>query len=384
MTAPQKEAPASLELRAKPRPVTRLNRKALLVLATGLTTAIVVATAWSLKPHARTAPAQPPPNTDHVKRPEGFDALPKDYSEVKNAPKLGAPIGEFGRPVLRAEQAAGIPLPPPDDNFKPNADDNAYRSARLQEEQEIKRAQASKVFFQLSERPKKESESGTKDKPIEKNTTITELSPSASPEPVTGAPPQDPALLAGTLIAASLLTGINSDLPGQILANVTENVFDTISGTVLLIPQGSRLIGRYDSQVAYGQRRVMLIWTRLIRPDGSSLVLGDLPGVDAGGEAGLEDRVDWHWSQLFKGAALASLIGVGAELASPGRDDGSGRVIIAGRQSLEETVNQVGQQITRKNLDIKPTLTIRPGFPVRVIVGKDLPIEPYKTQGPQP
>lgn len=375
---PPKERPEALALRARPRPVTRLNRKVLIILATTLSGALIVATAWSLKPHLRDAATQPPPNTDHVKKPEGFDGLPKDYSEVKGVPQLGAPMGELGRPVLHAEQAAGIELPPPEANFKPNAEDNAYRSAQLQEVQEIKRAQTSKVFFQLSERPKQDDGIGPA-KETTQGPSSSAPGATATREPPTQPPPEKPTLLAGTLIAASLLTGINSDLPGQILANVTENVFDTVTGSVLLIPQGSRLIGKYDSQVAYGQRRVMLIWTRLIRPDGSSVALGDLPGVDAAGAAGLEDRVDWHWGQLIKGAALSTLIGVGAELASPERNDGEGRVIIAGRQSVEETVNQVGQQITRKNLDVKPTLTIRPGFPVRVIVGKDLAIAPYGT-----
>jgi type IV secretion system protein TrbI len=182
-------------------------------------------------------------------------------------------------------------------------------------------------------------------------------------------------LMAGTLIPAALLTGINSDLPGQIIATVTEHVYDTVSGRLLLVPQGSRLLGQYDSQVAYGQSRVLLVWTRLVMPDGSSIVLDRLPGVDVAGQAGLEDDVDWHWDRIFAGAALSTLIGVGAELAAPDRDDG--RIVVAGRDSVQEIVNEVGQQITRRNLNLQPTLTIRPGFPVRVIVNRDLVLRPY-------
>ena len=185
--------------------------------------------------------------------------------------------------------------------------------------------------------------------------------------------------MAGTIIPAALVTGINSDLPGQVIANVSETVYDTATGRHLLIPQGSlRLIGRYDSQVAFGQRRVLLVWTRLILPDTSSVALDGLPGIDPAGYAGLEDGVDWHWDRILAGAALSTLLGVGAELAAPeSRTDGD-RIVIAGRESAQDTVNQVGQEITKRNMSIQPTLTIRPGFPMRVMVSKDLILRPYQ------
>ena len=185
-------------------------------------------------------------------------------------------------------------------------------------------------------------------------------------------------VMAGTIIPAALVTGINSDLPGQVIANVSEAVYDTATGRHLLIPQGSRLIGRYDSQVAFGQRRVLLVWTRLILPDTSSVALDRLPGIDPAGYAGLEDGVDWHWDRILAGAALSTLLGVGAELAAPeNRTDGN-RIVIAGRESAQDTVNQVGQEITKRNMSIQPTLTIRPGFPMRVMVSKDLVLRPYQ------
>lgn len=146
----------------------------------------------------------------------------------------------------------------------------------------------------------------------------------------------------------------------------TWSSYDTATGRHLLIPQGSRLIGRYDSQVAFGQRRVLLVWTRLILPDTSSVALDRLPGVD------------WHWDRIVAGDALSTLLGIGAELAAPeSRTDGS-RVVIAGRESAQETVNQVGQEITKRNMSIQPTLTVRPGFPMRVMVSKDLVLRPYQ------
>jgi len=185
-------------------------------------------------------------------------------------------------------------------------------------------------------------------------------------------------VMAGTIIPAALVTGINSDLPGQVIANVTEAVYDTATGKHLLIPQGSRLIGRYDSQVAFGQRRVLLVWTRLILPDTSSVALDRLPGIDLAGYAGLEDGVDWHWDRILAGAALSTLLGVGAELAAPeSRTDGN-RIVIATREGAQDVVNQVGQEITKRNMSVQPTLTIRPGFPVRVMVSKDLVLRPYQ------
>lgn len=185
-------------------------------------------------------------------------------------------------------------------------------------------------------------------------------------------------VMAGTAIPAALVTGINSDLPGQVIANVTEAVYDTATGRYLLIPQGSRLIGRYDSQVAFGQRRVLLVWTRLILPDTSSIALDRLPGIDPAGYAGLEDGVDWHWDRILAGAALSTLLGVGAELAAPeSRTDGN-RVVVAARQGVQDTVNQVGQEITKRNMSVQPTLTIRPGFAMRVMVSKDLILRPYQ------
>jgi type IV secretory pathway VirB10-like protein len=184
--------------------------------------------------------------------------------------------------------------------------------------------------------------------------------------------------MAGTIIPAALVTGINSDLPGQMIATVTEAVYDSATGRHLLIPQGSRLLGQYDSQVAFGQRRVLLVWTRLVLPDASSITLDRLPGVDPAGYTGLEDDVDWHWKQLLAGATLSTLIGVGAELAAPDRSNGQSQVVVATRGSLQDTINQVGQELTRRNLNVQPTLTIRPGFPVRVIVNKDLVLRPYQ------
>ena len=138
----------------------------------------------------------------------------------------------------------------------------------------------------------------------------------------------------------------------MVTAQVTENIYDTPTGRARLIPQGARLIGVYDSQVAFGQSRVLLVWTRLIMPNGRSIVLERQQGADAGGYSGLEDEIDNHWGELFKAALLSTILGVGAELGS-GADTGNNTTILqALRLGAANSLNQTGQQVVRRNLNI--------------------------------
>jgi len=205
--------------------------------------------------------------------------------------------------------------------------------------------------------------------PVDRRTT--------SPDRV-AAPASSHVVQAGNIIPASLITGIRSDLPGLITAQVTENVYDSPTGRFLLIPQGARLIGLYDSQVAFGQSRVLLVWTRLIMANGRSIVLERQPGADTSGFSGLEDEVDNHWGALFKSALLSTLLGVGNELGTTSGTGSNSDVITALRRGSSDSLNQTGQKVVQRNLNIQPTLTIRPGFPVRVIVNRDLVLEPDK------
>ena len=185
---------------------------------------------------------------------------------------------------------------------------------------------------------------------------------------------------AGTIIPASLITGINSDLPGNVIAQVRENVFDTVSGNHLLIPQGSRLIGKYDSKVSYGQSRALVVWTRLIRPDGGSIRLENMPGTDLAGYAGYKDKVDNHFDRLIGGVVLSSVLSVGATMSGgdyDGTNDMSMDEVFAANAGDE--INRAGNKITQKNLDIQPTIKIRPGFSVNVLVNKDMVIPPFSS-----
>ncbi len=191
-------------------------------------------------------------------------------------------------------------------------------------------------------------------------------------------------LKAGSIIPTVLVTGINSDLPGTILGQVRENVYDTVSGNYLLIPQGSKLLASYDSMVAYGQERVLVCWQRLIRPDGTSLSLDCQPGVDLGGYAGFADTVDNHWWRVLTGVALGSVLAAGVVVP---QGNVSGYVPSIGQgmaANAAGAINQAGQQITNRALGIQPTIKVRPGFSVNVLVTKDLIIPPFRAQGVTP
>ena len=190
------------------------------------------------------------------------------------------------------------------------------------------------------------------------------------------APASSFTLQAGAVIPAALLTGLRSDLPGPVTAQVTEDVYDSPTGKILLIPQGARLIGQYDAQIAFGQSRALLVWNRLIMPNGRSIVLERQPGADPEGYAGLEDEVDNHWGMLFKAAILSTLLSVGSEAGNSNNNQNS--LVQALRQGASQSFSQVGEQVVGRSLNVQPTITIRPGFPVRVLVTHDLVLEPYR------
>jgi type IV secretory pathway VirB10-like protein len=405
--------PDTMTLRAPPRPVVRLNRRMLAFGAGTVAAAVLGGTLWSLQSHKRERnPATELYNVDRVSRAESLDQLPKDYSKipvpVKPAiPVLGEPLpGDLGPAILSAERQRQA-------NLSATYDDPAHAD-RLTQLRDAEEAARSTVFFRNSGNGAKSAttvaaaSAGSPSVPMSGNQPFNPMGPTtaiaqtadptaaqnrqeqkavfvanagdtAMRNPATLQMPVTPyQVMAGTVIPAALVTGINSDLPGQVIANVTEAVYDTATGRYLLIPQGSRLIGRYDSQVAFGQRRVLLVWTRLILPDTSSIALDRLPGIDPAGYAGLEDGVDWHWDRILAGAALSTLLGVGAELAAPDRSGSDGKVIVAVRQGAQDTVNQVGQEMTKRSMSVQPTLKVRPGFPMRVMVSKDLLLRPYR------
>lgn len=189
---------------------------------------------------------------------------------------------------------------------------------------------------------------------------------------------------AGAVLPALLITGINSDLPGQLTAQIRENVYDTVTGNYLLIPQGTKLIGEYDSQIAFGQERVLVVWTRLIMPNGNSLSLEGMPGIDLSGYAGVTGRVNNHYGKLIAGVVLGSIIGAGAQVATGGQ--GAPNVPPSFEQlavsGAAQNINQAGQAITQKNLNRQPTIEVSPGDKINVFVTKDMILKPYKEVTP--
>ncbi|MCP3380203.1 TrbI/VirB10 family protein [Bradyrhizobium sp. CCGUVB4N] len=375
----------SLRLRPERPRVIRLSRKALLA-GTGLALTVVsVAVLWSLqRPEKHTPTSEELYSTDHHTIADQLSTLPKDYAEIPHGvPRLGPPLpGDLGRPILAAQaQTQSGSLVADAEQQRVNQETEAARISKVFASTNVRPLAATTpssetssnattssddVFAQNGQDRKLAFVNGA----VDRRTT----SPDRLVRPVSPFVVQ-----AGTVIPAALITGIRSDLPGQITAQVTEAVYDTPTGRARLIPQGARLIGIYDSQVAFGQSRILLVWTRLIMPNGRSIVLERQPGADVAGYAGLEDEVDNHWKELLGAAALSTLLAVGTEVNS-GADGNSSNsdIIQALRRGAGDAANQAGQQVVRRNLNIQPTLTIRPGFPVRVIVNRDLVLEPYR------
>lgn len=186
---------------------------------------------------------------------------------------------------------------------------------------------------------------------------------------------------AGAIIPAVMINGINSDLPGLLTAQVSQNVYNTETGGHLVIPQGTKIIGRYDSQVAFGQKRVLIVWDRLVFPDNSKLNLAGMPGADQAGYAGFEDQVDNHYFKIFGSAILMSLISAGTQISQPDNNGNSNsqdaRTTLSA--ALGQQLGEVSTELTRKNLKIQPTLKIRPGYRFNVMVNKDIAFQqPYR------
>jgi type IV secretion system protein TrbI len=381
---------APVKLRLDPPRVMQLSRKAVAIASGVVLTLVGGAFAYAL----HTSSSGPPKELLNVQSRATADNLagaPKDYSQI---PKLGPPLpGDLGGPILSAQHKGEIvPLPPVGGAASGQA--SAADAVRQLAAQERDAARISRLFLGgASAAPSPElplasagpaatpgiaaasaaENGGATDSQSGKRAFLAASSDRRTIASDRLSAPVDPNVVqAGSIISAALITGIRSDIPGQITAQVTQNVYDSPTGHILLIPQGARLIGEYDSEISFGQNRVLLAWNRLILPDGRSILLDRQPGADGAGFAGLQDSVNYHWGSLAKAALISTVLSVGAELGS-GSNDALTRALRTGTQ---DTINQSGQQIVRRQLNVTPTLTIRPGFPVRVIVTKDLILAP--------
>jgi len=409
---PFEEQAEALKLRSKPKPVTQINRKVVIAVVGVGGVLLFLAASVTLDPPKVGGEDEPRElyNTRNKPKADALASLPASYVDMGAVPQLGEPIGgDLGGAVVQVERELGIePLPATDPvyDFAPNPVSEAERAERIRQAKLVQESLESSVFFQVSGKSGA-SEASAGAQPVDPFAALTEATAAYAGAGVLpgGSATQDQNLqsskiafaeeardasiynphgivdpaspyqvMAGTIIPASLITGLNSDLPGTIIAQVTQPVYDTVSGEHLLIPQGARLIGRYDSRVAFGQDRALIVWDRVIFPDGASIEIDALPGADQSGFSGLSDKVDNHWGRVFTAAGLATLLGIGTELAIDNDDDGLARAV---RDSFQGTANQAGQRIIDRNLNIQPTLKVRPGWPLRVIVTRDLILRPY-------
>ena len=419
MSGASQQKSAALQIKGSPPTAKRFNKRVLGTLLGGSALAILLAAGFALRsPDSKAVAPQELFNTTSKALPDALSALPENYSEVESKPQLGIlgpPLpgdigaGLYGKPKgiptdnpFRYQPPSsyapapahryGGTAPQTSSNGITSRKSNLFFIANDGGGDSAKAAQASGPSFTdpgvaalaallgqsgnglvpqpSSQDGRGQSTSNTND-PFASDLTDAEIyNPHSLRAPIS--PYQ---VMAGTIIPASLVTGLNSDLLGQVIGQVTENVYDTPTGKHLLLPQGTRLLGRYDSDIDDGQSRALVVWNRLIRPDGSSLVIENLPGVDLLGQAGLRDRVDRHTGSLFKSAILSSILSVTAELGANDED----ALADAIRTGGQDTINQAGQRVVTRALSRKPTLRVRPGWRLSVIVNRDLVLSPYSS-----
>lgn len=385
--APPVDPGDAVKLRGDPPRVMRLSRKAIGIASAGGFALVGGALIYALQPVGQKGAAELY-NTEGVAVADNLAGAPKDYGQV---PKLGPPLpGDLGKPILDAQRRGDVaalppvgPMPPA---APPNPATNAADAARQRAEQEREAARGSRLFFggasptsagsgfaglpvPVAGAPEATAPAGAQGEAGRKQAFLERAADrrTVSAERLAGLVSTH-VVQAGSVIPAALITGIRSDLPGLVTAQVTQNVYDSPTGRILLIPQGSRLIGDYDADVAFGQSRILLAWNRLILPDGRSIVLERQPASDPRGFAGLQDGTDYHWGGVFKAALVSTLLGAGTEFGSG--DDGN--LARAFRRGTQDSINRAGEQIVSRELNVRPTLSIRPGFPVRVLVTRDM------------
>lgn len=351
----------AMRLRADPPRPLRLSRKVAMAGVAGLALAIAAAVGVGLlkrdadAPAVELTPASTPP-------PDAVRALPGDYT----APRLGPPLpGDLGRPILNARNDAEVDVAA---SGGPHAGGPGYHEAdarQAERERRLTEAEAARTSTLL----------------LLQSASPGAASPAAAPPAAPDArsaeavaPTAGASLSAGAVIEASLVTGIRSDLPGPVLGQITADVHDTRTGRQLLVPKGSRLIGTHAAEVAQGQSRLQVLWTRILLPNGQSISLEDQPSSDSQGYAGLEDRTDQRWGERLRSAALTTLLAVSSAAVDVDEDDRLARAL---RDGTTGGVDALGRGLVERGLSIPPRLTIRAGFAFRLILTQDLDLQPY-------
>lgn len=351
----------AMRLRAEPPRPLRLSRKVAMTGVAALALVIAAAVGVGLlkrdadAPAVELTPASAPP-------PDAVRALPGDYA----APRLGPPLpGDLGRPILTARNAADLEDAVPGASPERGSGSREADVRQAEHERRLAEAEAARTSALLL------LQSAS---PVVGDSTVAPVGTQEAEPGGAGGSTAGATLLAGAVIEASLLTGVRSDLPGPVLGQITADVHDTRTGRRLLVPKGSRLIGTHTSQVAQGQSRLQVLWTRIILPDGRSIPLEDQAASDPQGYSGLEDRTDQRWGERLRSAALTTLLAVSAAAVDADEEDRLARAI---RDGASGGVDALGRGLVERGLSIPPRLTLRPGFDFRIVLTEDIDFQPY-------
>jgi type IV secretion system protein VirB10 len=401
-----KADPETFVMRGMPPRAVRFRRGMIVGLCAASAVALVGVTWIALKPASLRfiATTDSTENVVAAKPSEIIKNAPQSYSDI---PELGPPLpGDFGEAVLARQRALDAePLQEPREQAPDQAGQLRLAAQQASADRRKAAREAGVIFETGRTAPNELAAAGQVlpavtalagdggDRPtsatgdtasdpngqLRKNQFLEGKTRAGTINPHPLVEPASPYMLsAGSIISASLITGLRSDLPGLVTAQVTENAYDSATGRFILIPQGARLIGSYDSQIAFGQNRALVVWQRLIMPDGSSIEIDNAPASDAQGYAGLTDKVDVHTWTLLKGIALSTLLGVGTQLSLGSSESDLVRAV---RESTQQTTERASQRFVGKALDVQPTITVRPGARVRIVVHKDLVLRPHSEKG---
>ncbi|HYN38345.1 MAG TPA: TrbI/VirB10 family protein [Rhodospirillales bacterium] len=395
----------AFEVRAAAPAPARISRKAVLIAVAALAAVLLFALFYGFHRSGRDEQEIPDREIPIQRPPDALAGIPSDYSQLPPPPQPALPQPPPQTAPGAAEARPGGPTPlgpqPPVSPPRPAPVDPEQQKVL----QELDAARRSGLFVKTaSGRTLKPAGAAATKGPGEAETPGSTRGllnsgarePSADPnlqgrkegflaasttaDVYVKKPYLDPVspyeIKAGTIIPAALLTALNSDLPGDVFAQVTENVYDTATGRHLLVPQGAKLIGKYDSFVAFGQDRALVRWDRAIMPNGKSIQFGPMSAADQTGAAGLADGVDYHLGSAAIGIALSTAISLLGNLALD-RGGGERTVLTDVGDTVSQESARVGSNITQRFLDIQPTIKIRAGWPLRVLVNKDIILAPY-------
>ena len=398
-----------LSPRMFPQPVSRLNRRVIGVIVLIIAALVMLALRMSARPgNTREAAEHVPDHSTSTPKPEGMLRLPASYADIPPVTPRGgngSPAAHEGEP-LQVQAAEDDPVRAGRQPCVQNLTD--AREAGLLVNIRTPRGQNADSTQGPTRRSSSEAGAGGAQAALSslRQESLIALTRNAAGNLTKGEERGDPrhaflehaqqpsaiyvqdriqepmspyTVHAGTIIPASLITGINSDLPGTLIAQVREAVYDSVTGNHLLIPQGTRLLGVYDANVVFGHKRVLMAWQRMIFPNGTSIQLEGMPGVDLAGLAGIKDTVNFHLWPLFRSVLLSTVLSVGSRLpAGNVGGEGGASPIDEFAQQGAQNINAAGQRIVDRELGRQPTLEIRPGFSLAVMVHRDMILRPYE------